>query len=89
MQRKILTELPKHLRNTVGEVIKLSYTIRYVPNLTYNRMNKNFYRIALPYKISYIAEFKNNSSFISTQSHQQILPDYEDLIASLENTRSV
>ena len=26
---------------------------------------------------------KNNSSFISTESHQQILPDYEDLITSL------
>ena len=32
---------------------------------------------------NYIAEFKNNSSFISTESHQQILPDYEDLITSL------
>ena len=30
-----------------------------------------------------MAEFKNNSSFISTESYQQILPDYEDLITSL------
>ena len=46
-------------------------------------MNKNFGRLALLYKISYIAELKNNSSFISTEPHQQILPDYEDLISSL------
>ena len=47
-------------------------------------MNKNFDRLlALLYKIGYIAKFKNNSSFISTESHQQILPDYEDLITSL------
>ena len=45
-------------------------------------MNANFDRLALLYNISYIAEFKNNSSFISTESHQQILPDYEDLITS-------
>ena len=32
---------------------------------------------------NYIAEFKNNSSFISTESYQQILPYYEDLITSL------
>ena len=32
---------------------------------------------------NYIAEFKNNSSFISTESHQQIVSDYEDLITSL------
>ena len=42
-------------------------------------MNKNFNRLALPPKISYMAEFKNNSSFISTESHQQILPVYKDL----------
>ena len=83
MQRKILTELPKHLRNTVGEVIKLIYTIRYVPYLTHNTMNKSFDRSVLLNQISYIAEFKNNSSFISTESHQQILPDYEDLITLL------
>ena len=46
-------------------------------------MNKNLDRLALLYKISYIAEFKNNSSVISTKSDQQILPDYEDLITSL------
>ena len=45
-------------------------------------MNTNFDRSALLCKISYIAEFKNNYSFISTESHQQILPDYEDLITS-------
>ena len=32
--------------------------------------------------MSYIAEFKNSSSFISTESHQQILRDYEGLITS-------
>ena len=46
-------------------------------------MNKNVDRLALLYKISYITEFKNNSSFISNESCQQILPDYEDLIISL------
>ena len=45
-------------------------------------MNKTFDRLAL-HRISYIAEFKNNSSFISTESHQQVLPDYENLITSL------
>ena len=43
-------------------------------------MNKSFDRLALPYKISYSAEFNNNVSFISTESHLQMLPDYEDLI---------
>ena len=84
MLRKILTELPNRLRNTVGAaVMKLFYAIRPVPYLTHNTMNKNFGRLALLYKISYIANLKNNSSFISTESHQQILPDYEDLITSL------
>ena len=36
-----------------------------------------------------MAEFKNNSSFISTESYQQILPDYEDLITSLQITSSI
>ena len=45
-------------------------------------MNKNFDRLALLYKISYTAEFKINASFISTESHLQMLPDYEDLIKS-------
>ena len=45
-------------------------------------MNKNFDRLALLYKISYAAEFENNASFISTKSHLQMLPDYEDLIKS-------
>ena len=27
---------------------------------------------------------KNNSNVISTESHQQIVPDYEDLITSLK-----
>ena len=44
-------------------------------------MKKNFDRLALPPKISYTAEFKNNYSFISTESHQQILPDYKLLVA--------
>ena len=65
MRRKILTELPKHLRNRQSQ-IKLSNTIRYyVPYLTHTTMNKNFHRLALLCKISYITEFKNNSSFIS------------------------
>ena len=46
-------------------------------------MNKNFDRLALLHKISYTAEFKNNASFISTESQQQMLPNYEDLIKSL------
>ena len=29
-----------------------------------------------------MAKFKNNSSFISTESNHQILPEYEDLISS-------
>ena len=45
-------------------------------------MNKNFDRLALLYKINYSAELKNNPSFISTESHQQMLPDYEDLVKS-------
>ena len=32
---------------------------------------------------NYISEFKNKSSFMLTESHQQILLDYEDLITSL------
>ena len=83
MQRKILTELPNHLQNTVGAVIKLAYAIRSVPYLTHNTMNKNFDRLVLVYKISYISKLKNNSSFISTESHQQILPGYKDLLTSL------
>ena len=49
-------------------------------------MNKNFDRLTLLYKISYITEFKNNSRFFSIESHQEILPDYEDfrdLVTSL------
>ena len=38
--------------------------------------------LALLYKII-SQNSKNNSGFISTESHQQILVDYEDLIASL------
>ena len=38
-------------------------------------MNENSDRLlVLLYKIGYVAEFKGNSSFISTESHQQILP---------------
>ena len=57
--------------------------IRSVPYFMHNTMNKNFDRVTLLQKISYIAEFKSNSSFISTESHQQMLPDYKDLITSL------
>ena len=46
-------------------------------------MNKNFDSLALLHKTSYNAELKNNASFISTESHQQMLPDYEDLTKSL------
>ena len=49
----------------------------------HNTMNKNFDRLALLFQISYITGFKNNSSFISTELHQQILADCEDLITSL------
>ena len=45
-------------------------------------MNKNFDRLALLHKISYTAEFRNNANFISTESHVQMLPDYEELIKS-------
>ena len=37
----------------------------------------------------YISEFKNKSSFMLTESHQQILLDYEDLITSLSVTSSI
>ena len=56
--------------------------IRHVPYLTQNTMNKNFDRLVLLYKITYTAELKNNGNFISTESHLQMLPDYEDLIKS-------
>ena len=82
MRRKFLTELPKNLQNSRSSV-KLSYTIGNVTYFRHNTMNKNFDRLALLYKISYIPEFSNNSSFISTASYQQILPDYKDLITSL------
>ena len=36
-----------------------------------------------------MAEFKNSSNFISAELHQQILPDYEDLITSLEITSNI
>ena len=38
---------------------------------------------------NYISEFKNKSSFMLTESHQQILLDYEDLITSLSVTSSI
>ena len=56
--------------------------IRHVPYLTQNTMNENFDRLVLLYKITYTAEFKNNANFISTESHLQMLADYEDLIKS-------
>ena len=46
-------------------------------------MNKNCNSLTVLYKISYITAFKINSSFLSTEAHQQMLPDYEDLITSL------
>ena len=46
-------------------------------------MNKNFDGVTLLHKISYTAEFKNNTSFTCTESHQQILSDYQYLIKSL------
>ena len=52
-------------------------------------MNKNVYRLALLYKISSNVEFKNNSSFISTESHQKMPLDHEDLITSLQITRNI
>ena len=56
--------------------------IRHVPYLTQNTMNKNFDRLVLLYKITYTAELKNNANFISTESHLQMFPVYEDLIKS-------
>ena len=44
-------------------------------------MNKNFDRLALLYKISYTAVFKINATFISTESHQHMFPDYKLLVA--------
>ena len=38
---------------------------------------------------NYISEFKNKSSFMLTESHQQILLDYEDLITLLSITGSI
>ena len=52
-------------------------------------MNKNFYRLALLYKTRYNVKFKDNSSFLSTESHQQMLLDYEDLITLLQITSSI
>ena len=40
-------------------------------------------------KTTYIADFKNISSFSSTESHQDILPDYDDLVTSLQITSSI
>ena len=42
----------------------------------HNIMYGNFDKLEL---LHYIAEFKNNSNFISTESHQQILSDYKEL----------
>ena len=53
------------------------------PYLIHNTMNKNCNSLTVLYKISYITGFKINSSFLSTEAHQQMLPDYEDLITSL------
>ena len=36
-----------------------------------------------------MTEFKSNSSVIATESYQQVLPDYEDLITSLQITSSI
>ena len=47
-----------------------------------NTMNKSFDRLALLYKISYTAILKKNASFISNESHLQMLTDYEDSIKS-------
>ena len=51
-------------------------------------MNKNFDRPALLHKISYTAEFKSNASFISAESHQQMLPNYEHLIKYFSKSSS-
>ena len=56
--------------------------------IKHNITNKSFDRLALLYKIISL-EFKHNSSFISTESYQQILPDYEDLITSGQITSSI
>ena len=45
-------------------------------------MNKNLDRLALLFKISHTAEFKNNANFILTESHLQIPPGNEDLFKS-------
>ena len=55
------------------------------PPVTHNVRNKNFGRLALLYKII-SQNSKNNSSFIGIESYQQILPDYENLITSLQTT---
>ena len=44
--------IAKTFTNTIGQVIKLSYRIRYVQYLTHNTINKNFARLALLNKIS-------------------------------------
>ena len=75
-----VTKLPKRFWNR-RSLVKLSYMIRSVPYLMHNIINKNFDRSALLYKV--IAKFRNSSSFILTESYQQILSDYEDLITSL------
>ena len=45
-----VTELPNHLQNRRSKV-KLSYTIRSIPYLRHNIINKIFDRLALLYKI--------------------------------------
>ena len=44
----------------------------------HNIINKNFDRLALLYKI-----LQNSKIIPALSQHQQILPDYEDLITSL------
>ena len=48
-------------------------------------MNKNFDRRALLYKLNYTAELKNNATFILTESHQQMLPDFFQVITILNS----
>ena len=49
---RIPDRIAKTFTNTICQVIKLSYRIRYVQYLTHNTINKNFARLALLNKIS-------------------------------------
>ena len=82
IKRKIQSQNCKNIYK-VGKVeVKLCYTIRSVPYLTHNIINKNFDRLTLLCKI-----IPQNSKIIlalfQLNHINKYPPDYEDLITSL------